>query len=153
GLRHILPILPFLAVIAAGGVIWLINHRAKWAAAVALAWLCAVSLAAHPDYLSYFNAFAGDEPQRIAADSDLDWGQDSKGLAERLRDLNVSEISFPPSFSISTAAFGFPPRRDNAWDAPDPGWNAVGISQWKQYRMGLQLQNPKARLWPDYVKP
>ena len=44
------------------------------------------SLAAHPDYLAYFNALAGDDPERIVVDSDLDWGQDIKRLGQRLRD-------------------------------------------------------------------
>ena len=37
---------------------------------------------AHPDHLSYFNALAGDHPEHILVDSNLDWGQD----LYRLRD-------------------------------------------------------------------
>ena len=41
----------------------------------------------HPDYLAYFNELAGDEPERILADSDLDWGQDMLRLSARLREV------------------------------------------------------------------
>jgi hypothetical protein len=49
--------------------------------------------------------------------------------------------------------FGFPPHHPSALDAPYPGWNAVQMTGWKLYRMGLRTQEPETRLWPDSVKP
>src|ERR1700737_2936168 len=88
GIRHILPAFPFFALIAGSGALWLIQlgrnrSWAGWTAAAAILWLCAGSVAAHPDYLAYFNAFAGSEPERIVVDSDLDWGKDIKRLGKR----------------------------------------------------------------------
>jgi len=56
---------------------------------VLAAWFGASSLISHPDYLAYFNEFAGSEPENIVVDSDLDWGQDVKRLAARLREVGL----------------------------------------------------------------
>ena len=158
GIRHILPAFPFFAIIAAAGTLWLLqqSHRQKWAlwtAAAAAGWLVIGSLAAHPDYLAYFNALAGDNPEHIVVDSDLDWGQDIKRLGERLRDLNAPAVTFTPSISISLASHGFPPHQQNDADAPAPGWNAVQVTHWKLNRMGLPVDDPNGTTWPDVVKP
>ncbi|HYL36586.1 MAG TPA: glycosyltransferase family 39 protein [Bryobacteraceae bacterium] len=158
GIRHILPMFPFLAIITAAGAMWLAAQGrtktwARWTLAVALGWLCASSLAAHPDYLAYFNALAGDHPERIVVDSDLDWGQDIKRLGQRLRELNAPSVAFTPTITISLAAVGFPPHERSAPDAPYAGWNAVQITQWKLYRLGLQMNDPDSQTWPDVIPP
>lgn len=158
GLRHILPMFPFLALIGAAGLLWLAEQEsrsrgARWTLAVLTLWLCAGSLSAHPDYLAYFNAFAGSEPERIVVESDLDWGQDIKRLGERLRELHATSVGFSPGIMLDPSQHGFPPWRWSAVDAPYPGWNAVEVTVWKEQRMGFRLQQPNVRLWPDYVKP
>ena len=119
----------------------------------ALLWLSASSLAAHPHYLAYFNAFAGPEPEHIVVDSDLDWGQDIKRLGQRLRELQASSVAFSPTIMVRLAKLGFPPTQPTAVDAPYPGWNAVQMTGWKLYRLGLRTQEPDTKLWPDSVKP
>ena len=90
GHRHLLPILPFLFVAAARGAIWL-WRRPGPARAVAwrrasvgalLAGYAASVLAVHPHYLAYFNEAAGGPGRgyQLLVDSNLDWGQDLKGL-------------------------------------------------------------------------
>ncbi len=158
GIRHILPMFPFLAILAAAGALWLARQGrehawALWTVAVALVWLCGTSLAAHPDYLPYFNALAGSEPERIVVDSDLDWGQDIKRLGQRLHDLNVQSVGFTPAIGLDPLMHGFPPYRLSALDAPYPGWNAVQVTEWKLFRFGLRMDEPKTRVWPDFVKP
>ncbi|MBW2232879.1 MAG: glycosyltransferase family 39 protein [Deltaproteobacteria bacterium] len=56
------------------------------AVAVAVAWTAAVSLASHPDYLSYFNPLIGGSANayRYASDANVDIGQDLIQLAEYL---------------------------------------------------------------------
>ncbi len=158
GIRHILPAFPFLAVIAAAGAMWLAEAGrtqswARWTLAAALLWLCATSIAAHPDYLPYFNALAGDHPERIVVDSDLDWGQDIKRLGQRLKELNAPAVTFTPTITISLASVGFPTHGRSSPDAPEPGWNAVQMTQWKLYRLGLQMHDPTAQTWPDLIQP
>jgi len=88
GVRHILPIMPLVAIIAAYAPI-----RLPRAAAIALLlWLVIADVRAYPDYLAYFNAFAGDHPERIASDSNLDWGQDLLRLKDVVRERGIRSI-------------------------------------------------------------
>jgi 4-amino-4-deoxy-L-arabinose transferase-like glycosyltransferase len=94
GVRHILPVYPLLTVVAAVGVVALWEQRRALVTAL-LVWYFAATALAHPDYLSYFNEAAGRRPERIAADSNLDWGQDLLRLEEyakrqQLKPLYVS---------------------------------------------------------------
>jgi 4-amino-4-deoxy-L-arabinose transferase-like glycosyltransferase len=99
GLRHILPIYPLLAICAAYAAITMWRHaRLRWVLAVLLLWYFAGTAIAHPDYLPYFNELAGEHPEHIAVDSNLDWGQDLK----RLGDVVVREHIDP----LHVAAFG-----------------------------------------------
>jgi hypothetical protein len=86
GHRHILPIYPVLFIIAGG----LLRARApRWLALVAAALVAgeaAESAAVRPNYLAYFNAFAGGPANgwRHLVDSSLDWGQNLPGVAHWL---------------------------------------------------------------------
>jgi 4-amino-4-deoxy-L-arabinose transferase-like glycosyltransferase len=84
GYRHILPLLPFLFVFASG-VARSIELRSLPRAALFLllvAWYLVASLRIYPHYLAYFNELVGgpDNGWRYLVDSNLDWGQDLKGL-------------------------------------------------------------------------
>jgi hypothetical protein len=104
GVRHILPAYPALALLGAVGVQWLWNRSlATRLLPVALgSWLLWSTWRAHPDYLAWFNRFAGDEPGRVLVASDLDWGQDLNRLADTVRSRAVSDLSI--------AYYGFPDR-------------------------------------------
>jgi len=83
----------------------------------------------------------------------LDWGQDIKRLGQRLRELKASSVAFSAVIPVNPLVFGFPPYRPTAVDAPYPGWNAVQVTGWKLFRMGLRMEEPETKLWPDSVKP
>lgn len=91
GLRHILPIYAPLAIAAAAFVV----EWRKWrvASGALLAWLVIGPLLQHPDYLAWFNAFAGKEPYRILNDSNLDWGQDVLRLSDVVREERIPRIT------------------------------------------------------------
>jgi hypothetical protein len=94
GVRHILPIYPLLTIAAAVAVVTLWPRR-RVLVTVLLGWYFIATALAHPDYLPYFNEAAGRHPERIAADSNLDWGQDLLRLEEyakrqQLKPLYVS---------------------------------------------------------------
>lgn len=87
GYRHVLPVYPFLCVWAGLALAKLRESKAGLAAAAALcAWLAASVLRVHPHHLAYFNEAAGGPARGGAwlADSNLDWGQDLKGLSAEL---------------------------------------------------------------------
>ena len=79
GVRHILPIYPFLSVLAAVGA-WILakKHRAWGLVVSGLVLIHAgSSLRAFPNYLSYSNELWGgpSETYRVLTDSNVDWGQ------------------------------------------------------------------------------
>ena len=86
GHRHLLPIYPFLFVIAgrcAAHAVVRVPAILSGAAVLGLAAWYGVSVSrVHPDYLAYFNELAGGPAggYRYLVDSNLDWGQDLKGL-------------------------------------------------------------------------
>ena len=89
GYRHILPVYPFLAVLAGLGAaeLWRRSAGARVAAVALAAWAAFSVTRNHPHHLSYFNELAGGRAGGAAwlADSNLDWGQDLPGLAAELR--------------------------------------------------------------------
>ena len=86
GYRHILPILPFLFVFASGVArnVEFRNLPGLTACLLLAAWHLVASIRVYPDYLAYFNELVGgpDNGWRYLVDSNLDWGQDLKGLQE-----------------------------------------------------------------------
>jgi len=159
GVRHILPVYMGFAIVAAAGALRLfeLSRTAKWAGwtlGLLLLWLAATSAFSHPDYLPYFNALAGDEPENIVVDSDLDWGQDMKRLAKRLQEAGAAQVTFNPFIvAYLEAVHGFPPIRPMDPETPATGWNAVSLTVLKTARLGLNKEHPEARLWPEHVRP
>ncbi len=161
GTRHVLPV--FIALAIAGGcaAIWL-AHLPKWrglaqtAVALALLALAGTSLAAHPNYLAYFNMIAGDKPEAFLVDSDLDWGQDTKRLAKRLKELAASEIYFN-QFAVGNLEklYGFPPIHPLDANGPRPGWNVVSLTAMKLGLFGdtRYAYDPGFQFWPDRTQP
>jgi hypothetical protein len=87
GHRHILAIYPFLIVFAAKVARAFDQLRARWLAvgcALLLAWNVKEALFIYPHFLAYFNQIAGGPANGYhwLVDSNLDWGQDLKGLAQ-----------------------------------------------------------------------
>ena len=94
GVRHILPMYPLLAISAAFAAValWQRTHVHKIAVALLLIWHFITTSMAHPDYLAWFNGAAGPRPDRIALDSNLDWGQDILRLEEMARRENLQPL-------------------------------------------------------------
>ncbi len=96
GLRYILPIYPLLFVFLSG-VVADGRKIGKIAAAVLgllMVWYVAGALRIHPHYLAYFNEIGGgpDKGYRYLVDSNLDWGQDLKGLGEYVAEEGIDRI-------------------------------------------------------------
>ena len=161
GLRHILPIFAALAIVAAIGLQRLLEHAAtaKWAGPLALAlvaWIAISGIAHHPDYLSYFNELAGDRPERIVVDSDLDWGQNLVRLSARLKELNATQIAFS-DFNLSRKRLmywpGLPPVQEINPLRPSEGWSAISPSLWMLNQYGLNYRDPRVQPWFAYYRP
>ena len=96
GYRYLLPALPFLflftAQLAQPGYV---RARAgRWAATAAAGWLLVSSLLIRPQYLAYFNALAGgpENGWRVAADSNIEWGQDLAALGNYLASRHIAGV-------------------------------------------------------------
>jgi hypothetical protein len=132
GVRHVLPMYPFLAIVAGMGVVALWHARPARPAARALAivlvgWQLVASATTHPDYLAYFNELAGRHPERILVDSDLDDGQDLKRLADTLRTRRIPAVSLAYAGSATVAEHGLPPVRWLEPHRPVTGWVAASL--------------------------
>jgi len=131
GVRHVFVLYPLLCIAAAALTVKLwqkFNSRLTRSILIALVLLQASTLfASYPDYLPYFNAFAGDHPEKILIDSDLDWGQDLQRLEHRLNVLHVGKFGFVYRGSADVIGEHLP----GVWMVqpfnPATGWIAASI--------------------------
>jgi hypothetical protein len=137
GVRHVLPIYVGFAVIVAVAAADVMrqNQRLRTLALFALFAVQAISGAsAHPDYLAYTNEIAWNHPENFLAESDLDWGQDMKFVAEFLERHGAKEAAFTPyCTSYLDAGRAFPRVTPTDWYHPLPGWNIVSLSGLKVF--------------------
>jgi 4-amino-4-deoxy-L-arabinose transferase-like glycosyltransferase len=103
GLRHLLPIYPFIFVLI-GSVVTIKTESvrlAKRVFVVAIAWYVIAAASTYPHQLAYFNEFIGDPDNgyKYLVDSNLDWGQDLPALKEFMVERDIKKIKF--------AYFGF----------------------------------------------
>jgi hypothetical protein len=95
GHRHLLPIYPFLIMLAAGAAATLLQHTwTRWVALGLYAWLAIGTWSIAPSYLAYFNELGGGPRggMQILVDSNLDWGQDLPGLKRWMSAQGVRRI-------------------------------------------------------------
>jgi hypothetical protein len=158
GVRHILPVYIGFAIAAGAGAERVLvsarEHKwAGWLCAALVVWMGASSILSHPDYLPYFNALAGDEPENVLSDSDLDWGQDLKRLGRRMKEVGAPSLSFTAFQPADLLAMGFPPGHPLNPMRPSPGWNAVSVTLLKRARLGVGPELGDAKLWPERIEP
>ncbi len=104
GLRHLLVVVPLLAIFIAGAVTpWLEDlarrgRRERIVATLAFSALLVAGVItverARPQLMAYFNPLAGREPGHALIDSDLDWGQDFLLLKRELRARQISSAHY-----------------------------------------------------------
>ncbi len=95
GVRHVLPVYPFAAVLA-GACAWAIAKSSKvamYAVAAVLLFQMVSSLRTYPNYIPYANeAFGGpDKSYRYLADSNVDWAQTLKQVSAYLGANQITE--------------------------------------------------------------
>lgn len=127
GIRYLLPIYPLLAI-AAGVALATLVRGGRWdkvTLCALLLWAGIDAFGAYPDYLPWFNGLAGNAPQQIAVNSDLDWGQDIKRLDREtwLRGINHIHVAVLEQSEYDLRAYigGYekllPDRRVGGWIA------------------------------------
>lgn len=96
GLRYVLPAFPFLIVFAGKWIPFVKERTLLWRCALVglLLWYGFENFSIYPHYLAYFNQ-AGGGPQRgyrHLVDSNLDWGQDLKGLKRYMIEKGLTSV-------------------------------------------------------------
>lgn len=91
GLRHILPIYPFLIVLASSCVLLIQNNSRKTLLFFLMIWLLISALFVTPHYLSYFNELIGEQKYayQYLIDSNLEWGQTQKTIDKYIRNSAI----------------------------------------------------------------
>ena len=112
GIRHALPILPFLIIFAAAGA-WSFAEQNKYAIvalALTLIFHAASSLHAYPNYLSYSNELWGGpgETYKYLANSDVDWGQAQKMARAYVDKTLPANCFFLRTYNNKNSDYGIP---------------------------------------------
>ena len=98
GMRHILPMYPFLTVLIAGAAWTLIQRNRRWMYAVAVLVLFQIvtSLHAFPVYIPYANELWGGSSQtyKLLSDSNTDWAEQLKATKKYLDRRGVKDCWF-----------------------------------------------------------
>jgi hypothetical protein len=145
GLRHILPVYPFLFVLASR--LATVRFRRSWLAPLLLGTpllMTAVSvLRITPHQLAYFNELVGgpDQAYRYLSDSNIDWGQDLKGVKAYMEKENLPIIYFSYFGTAPPAYYGiryqyvpgnwpleWPPPRDTVPDTASRKILAISVT-------------------------
>jgi hypothetical protein len=170
GVRIVLAVYPFLALLAARAVVtaWrapgaraqVLARRGAVAALVATTLVTPVRT--WPDYLAYFNPVAGGHPERVLVDSNLDWGQDLYRLADTVRARGIDSIRVHYFGSSQLSSVGLTNARRLGRDERTTGWVAASetflAGVWSDTSLRwLARRTPVARIGPSmrlyYIPP
>jgi len=112
GVRHILPIYPFLLTLAAAGAWALANNHRAWRFAIAalVAFHIISSLRTYPFYTAYSNEAWGGPAKtyRVLGDSNVDWGQALKTVKQYLDRHDIHDCWFAYFGSADPSYYGIP---------------------------------------------
>ncbi len=92
GLRYILPVYPFLCML--GGLATRLRFPRAALIGLLVVWQAGIAFVMYPDYLAFFNLTVGGPARgrEVLLDSNLDWGQDLKGLGKFIRERGIDTI-------------------------------------------------------------
>lgn len=145
GIRYILPIYPLLFLIA-GRSAELLNKRFfRFVAISFMIWAALITVVVWPNYLSYFNEFAGgpDNGWKYLRDSDIDWGQDLPALARHMRENNVNEITLKYFGQDNPATYGITFRKFDRFE--------FNVAEKRIY--AVSVQSLEEVFWSKYFQP
>lgn len=150
GLRYVLPLFPFLIVLA-GSTSLLLKKRKVLRGFLAFAlmfWYTGESLSIYPHYLAYFNQIVGGPKNgyRYLLDSNLDWGQDLKGLRKYMDKEGIPEIKLSYFGTSDPAWYGIRYEALPSFVLPDRG------SLCRELKKGDMVAVSATNLYPIYVE-
>jgi dolichyl-phosphate-mannose-protein mannosyltransferase len=134
GVRLVLPVFGLLALLGAVAAVELwdahmvmapVRRLLRPVVAATLVAAVVVPMRAHPDHLAYFNPIAGDQPELILVDSNLDWGQDLYRLSAVMKRMRIESIAVAYYGSAPFDAAGVRNARPLAASERPTGWIAA----------------------------
>jgi hypothetical protein len=110
GVRYALPVLPF-ALVFVGQLAQAIKLERRLFSGIAflsVVWYVISSISIHPHYLAYFNEYVGGPANgyKYLLDSNLDWGQDLKGLKEYMEARGIEKVKLAYMGTIDLEYYG-----------------------------------------------
>jgi hypothetical protein len=170
GVRHVLPIFPFIFALIAGGAAWLVQQRKVWIYPVAalLLWHAVDSARTFPNYLPYANTLWGgpSKTHLYFSDSATDWAQQLKFTRQWIDSHNVKECWFAYFAApfLLPSDYGIPCKPLPTLDSMSEedihvppivhGPVLISYGDLNGFEFGSKLQNPYQRLFerePDDV--
>ena len=153
GVRHLLPVFPFLVMAAGATAAILIKSKRGRVVVAALGLLTVVEFTmAYPDVLASFNLPSGGPSRgdRWVVDTDMDWGQGMKGLKRWMDENGVGEINLACHTFLSDGDLGIRSRRlpvysNDFWRVDyeyPPGYLAASVSVLRGYTLQDREQVP-----------
>lgn len=155
GVRHVLPTFPFIYILVGRQIAeWLHFHEVsdprnwfEWLknvyqllikslsryfiVAVLLFWMLAGTVSVFPHFMSYYNELAGgtEGGYKIAVDSNYDWGQDLKRLADFVETQKIEKISVD-YFGGGNPRYYLGDKFEPWWSSRGPasGWFAISAT-------------------------
>jgi hypothetical protein len=155
GLRHILPIYPYLFITLGVGMAALLE---RWTVPALLVCglitfgLIAETACTYPNYLAFFNVFSGGSSGgiKLLGDSNLDWGQDLPALAQWQKEHPTDKLylcyfgmadpnAYGIDFTNLPGGWPFAPARNLS--ANEPGVVAISATNLQGIYLGPQLMD------------
>jgi hypothetical protein len=132
GLRHVLPVFPFIFVFTARFFKLALERRLLSGLAFLLViWYLVSSIRIYPHYLAYFNEYVGGPTNgyKYLVDSNLDWGQDLKGLKEYMERRGIEEVNLAYFGTAAPEYYGisYEPISDQDLTALREGKSTKGV--------------------------
>jgi 4-amino-4-deoxy-L-arabinose transferase-like glycosyltransferase len=141
GLRHLLPIFPFLHLSLSR--LFVPDLKPPWlrrAMLILLALYVLNGVFSWPSYLVHFNSLAGGTERGLRYSVvGEDWGQDLPALARYCREHDIDIIRYLPYSSADPQAYGVPYVRLDCKELA-PGWYALQVVDLRRPRGGIPLE-------------
>ena len=166
GVRHLLPMFPFVAITGAGFLAMLINLAKQCdkrlgiaLAIVLLGPSLAIAIVTFPNYLTYFNPLAGgmDHGWEKLSDSNVETGQEVKPLAKYLKARGQNRVTgvmvggeFLRFYGVALEDFAGWEEDDNDQGSSEPDTDYVAIGAW--YLSEVDLTDKQKEIIDAYRK-